>query len=108
MLSVLHVMNTYQDQTFELGADASAEVSVEATESGSGSPATPARKITMKSLMREAAQLAATQGRDLEAFMNVAYKAFLEANPHVREQLADAQVLAELKAMRKLGKVGLA
>jgi hypothetical protein len=108
MLSVKLVMNTYQGQ-FELGADAAAEVSVDNSETGTGSPvAKAAKKITMKSVLKDAAKLAADQGRGLEAFMNAAYKAFLEANPEVREQLADAQVLAELKAMRQAGKVGLA
>jgi hypothetical protein len=109
MLSVGSVMETVQDQTFELGTDAAAEVSVDHSETGTGSPAPRrAKKTTMKSVLKDAAQLAADQGRGLEAFMNAAYKAFLDANPEVREQLADAQVLAELKAMRQAGKVGLA
>jgi hypothetical protein len=109
MLSVRAVMDTVQDQTFELGTDAAAEVSVDHTQTGTRSPAARrAKKVTMKTVLRDAAQLAADQGRGLEAFMNAAYKAFLDANPEVREQLADAQVLAELQALRQAGKVGLA
>jgi hypothetical protein len=63
---------------------------------------------TVKELMRRAARRAAERGASLESFMSAAYGAFLDINPDVREQLAEAQMLAEIQALRSAGKVGSA
>jgi hypothetical protein len=59
-------------------------------------------------LLRRAAQLAAEQGGDTDLFMQAAWAACLEARPGLREELADKELRAQLKKLRKRGLVAAA
>ena len=63
---------------------------------------------TVTDLLREAAQIAGDNDSELDAFMRAAYGAYLEEHPDVRDQLAEAQLLADVAAMRRAGRVGRA
>jgi hypothetical protein len=59
-------------------------------------------------LLRQAARLAAERGSDSEQFMQAAWAACLEARPGLREELADKELRAQLKKLRKRGLIGIA
>jgi hypothetical protein len=59
-------------------------------------------------LLRRAAQLAAQRGAESERFMQAAWAACLDARPGLREELADKELRAQLKKLRKRGLVGAA
>jgi hypothetical protein len=59
-------------------------------------------------LLRRAAQLAAERGTESELFMQAAWAACLDARPGLREELADKELRAQLKKLRKRGLVGAA
>jgi hypothetical protein len=90
----------YIDETLEPGADGVADSNIGSdVRVGSG-------QTTVGELLRNAAELAAGKGASLDAFVNAAARAFLDANPGVRERLEEAQMLAELEALRRVGRVG--
>ena len=59
-------------------------------------------------LLRRAAKLAAERETETEQFMDAAWEACLEARPGLREELADKELRAQLKKLRKRGLVGKA
>jgi len=59
-------------------------------------------------LLRRAAQLAAERGTQTDLFMQAAWEACLEARPGLREELADKELRAQLKKLRKRGLVAKA
>jgi len=59
-------------------------------------------------LLRRAAQLAAEQGAESDLFMQAAWGACLDARPGLREELADKELRAQLKKLRKRGLVATA
>jgi hypothetical protein len=59
-------------------------------------------------LLRRAAKLAAERATETEQFMNAAWEACLEARPGLREELADKELRAQLKKLRKRGLVAKA
>lgn len=67
---------------------------------------TPWRDVVQ--LLRQAAKLAAERGAESEQFMQAAWAACLDARPGLREELADKELRAQLKKLRKRGLVGIA
>ena len=59
-------------------------------------------------LLARAAQVAAKDGVDSEAFVSAAYNAILDASPGMREELVDKELRKQLKTLRKQGLIGLA
>jgi hypothetical protein len=59
-------------------------------------------------LLRRAAKLAAERGAETDRFMEAAWVACLDAVPGLREQLADKELRAQLKKLRKRGLVAQA
>jgi len=59
-------------------------------------------------LLRRAAQLAAEHGAESDLFMQAAWAACLDARPGLREELADKELRAQLKKLRKRGLVAAA
>jgi hypothetical protein len=59
-------------------------------------------------LLRRAAQLAAERDPETDLFMQAAWAACLEARPGLREELADKELRAQLKKLRKRGLMALA
>jgi hypothetical protein len=59
-------------------------------------------------LLRRAAQLAAERAMETEPFMDAAWEACLDARPGLREELADKELRAQLKKLRKRGLVAKA
>lgn len=59
-------------------------------------------------LLRRAAQLAAEHGAQTELFMQAAWTACLDARPGLREEIADKELRAQLKKLRKRGLVASA
>jgi hypothetical protein len=68
--------------------------------------AAPWREVVQ--LLRQAARLAAERGSESEQFMQAAWAACLEARPGLREEIADKELRAQLKKLRKRGLVGIA
>jgi hypothetical protein len=70
------------------------------------------RAIDSSAELREhllrAATGAAAHGVDVDQFMRVAWLAYMEANPGLREQLEDLQLAAQVEALRRNGRVGQA
>ncbi len=64
--------------------------------------------IELEQLLTSAATLAATNDIDVEAFMASAWAACLEANPKLREELADKELKSQINKLRKRGLIGLA
>jgi hypothetical protein len=62
----------------------------------------------IESLLVKAAALAAERGLDAEAFMRAAWTACLDAQPGLREQIAEAAMSAQVEGLRKRGLVGAA
>ncbi|HET7505447.1 MAG TPA: hypothetical protein VFK02_30715 [Kofleriaceae bacterium] len=59
----------------------------------------------VEQLLRRAARLAAEHGVASEGFMEAAWEACLDARPGLREELADKELRAQLKKLRKRGLV---
>jgi hypothetical protein len=59
-------------------------------------------------LLRRAAQLAAERGAETELFMQAAWTACLDARPGLREEIADKELRAQLKKLRKRGLIASA
>lgn len=60
----------------------------------------------MQELLAKAAALCVEQGQDLDAFMSVAWRAYVEARPGYREYLEDQQLRKELDLIRQAGRMG--
>jgi len=59
-------------------------------------------------LLKRAADAAASEGVPSEAFMQVAWQAFLTAHPGMREELEEKALRSELKKLRKRGLIAAA
>jgi hypothetical protein len=59
-------------------------------------------------LLERAAQLAAANGIEGDAFKRAAWNAYLDARPGLRQQLEDKHLRAQLRKLRKRGLVGSA
>jgi hypothetical protein len=62
----------------------------------------------MRSLLVQAAELAASAGLPAEAFAGIAWQAYLRTVPGVAEQLAEAQLDAAIEQLRSSGKLAKA
>ncbi len=56
-------------------------------------------------LLARAAELCVEHEVDIDPFVRGAYSAYLEANPDVREELADRELARQLAEMRKQGRL---
>ena len=56
-------------------------------------------------LLARAAELCVEHEVDIDPFVRGAYSAYLEANPDVREELADLELARQLAEMRKQGRL---
>jgi len=63
---------------------------------------------TLPTLLAKAAELAARDELDPNAFMAAAWDAYLEARPKLREELATKELKKELKKLRKQGLIASA
>jgi hypothetical protein len=59
-------------------------------------------------LLRRAAQLAAASGAEPDLFMQAAWAACLDARPGLREQIENKELRAQLKKLRKRGRMASA
>jgi len=66
----------------------------------------PARELS--TLLERAAAVAASMGVDLDNWMKAAWSAYVDARPGLREHLEDMQLIAQLEALRKTGRIGQA
>ncbi|MEZ4363627.1 MAG: hypothetical protein R3B48_25850 [Kofleriaceae bacterium] len=55
-----------------------------------------------------AAAAAVGESLDLEAFVRLAWDAYVDSHPGLREHLATAQLLAQIRELREQGRVGQA
>ncbi|MBA3396208.1 MAG: hypothetical protein H0T89_26495 [Deltaproteobacteria bacterium] len=62
----------------------------------------------LETLLLRAAKLAADHGVPVEAFVQAAWSAYLDARPGLREELATKELVDELRELRRRGKVGTA
>lgn len=62
----------------------------------------------LEALLARAAELAAAHGVPSEAFMSAAWNAHLDARPGLREELADKELKAQLRKLRKRGLIASA
>ena len=62
----------------------------------------------VRDLMLRAATRAAEQGLDLDGYMRVAWLAYMEASPGLRQQLEEMQLAAQFEALRRSGRLGQA
>jgi hypothetical protein len=56
-------------------------------------------------LLARAAELCVEHEVDVDPFVRGAYSAYLEANPGMREELADRELQRQLEEMRKQGRL---
>jgi hypothetical protein len=75
--------------------------------SPSEGPAEP-WQFAVNLLLTQAAALCVQNGVDLDAFMNGAWSAYLEARPGMRDQLEEAHLRNQLDELRQLGRLGSA
>jgi len=59
-------------------------------------------------LLSQAAALCVQNGVDLDAFMNGAWSAYLEARPGMRDHIEEMQLRGQLDELRKIGRLGSA
>ena len=59
-------------------------------------------------LLKRAADAAASEGIPSDAFMTVAWQAYLAAHPGMRQELEDKALRDELKKLRKRGLIATA
>jgi hypothetical protein len=72
-------------------------------------PEAPANPLlALREHLQRAAALAAELNIDLDAFMKAAWQAYMEARPGLREHLEDLQLVAQIDALRKAGRLGSA
>jgi predicted type IV restriction endonuclease len=64
--------------------------------------------IAVSVLLSQAASLCVQHGVEVEAFMNGAWSAYVEARPGMRDQLEEAQLRGQLDELRRLGRMGAA
>jgi hypothetical protein len=64
--------------------------------------------IAVSVLLSQAASLCVQHGVEVEAFMNGAWSAYVEARPGMRDQLEEAHLRGQLDELRKLGRIGAA
>ncbi len=62
----------------------------------------------LDTLLLRAAKLAADHGVPVEAFVQAAWSAYLDARPGLREELATKELVDELRELRRRGKLGTA
>jgi hypothetical protein len=60
----------------------------------------------LEELLAQAAALGASHGVDADAFMKLAWSAFIDARPGLREQLEEMQLKNQLDELRKAGRIG--
>jgi hypothetical protein len=60
----------------------------------------------LEELLAQAAALAASHGVDADAFMKLAWSAYIDARPGLREQLEEMQLKNQLDELRKAGRIG--
>lgn len=65
-------------------------------------------KSELSALLEHAGQVAAKMDIELEAWMQAAWSAYVDARPGLREHLEDMQMMAQITAMRQRGRVGQA
>ena len=65
-------------------------------------------KDDLAGLLKRAAEVATSEGIPSEAFMAVAWQAYLSAHPGMREELEDKALRSELKKLRKRGLIASA
>ena len=73
-----------------------------------GSPEDVAWTSELAGLLSRAAAIASAHAVDSESFMNAAWNACLDATPGLREELANKQLRAQLKKLRKQGLIAVA
>jgi hypothetical protein len=61
-----------------------------------------------ESLLRRAAESAASEGLPSDEFVTAAWQAYLAAHPGMREELEDKALRSELKKLRKRGLIASA
>jgi hypothetical protein len=66
------------------------------------------KRDDLAALLKDAAQAAASEGIPSEAFMAVAWQAYLAAHPGMREELEDKELRSQLKKLRKRGLIASA
>ena len=62
----------------------------------------------LSTLLGRAADLAASMGLDLDAWMKASWNSYVDARPGLREHLADMQLVEDLEALRRNGRIGQA
>jgi hypothetical protein len=62
-------------------------------------------EVEARSALERAAELAVALGVNLDTFMGAAYAAFLRANPGLRRDIEDVQLLAQVRELRRKGGV---
>ena len=75
---------------------------------GDSEPEAAAPKTELSALLEHAGQVAAKMDIELEAWMQAAWSAYVDARPGLREHLEDMQMMAQITAMRQRGRVGQA
>lgn len=69
-------------------------------------PVSPTTELS--ALLSHAGKVAATMDIELEAWMQAAWSAYVDARPGLREHLEEMQMMAQITAMRQRGRVGQA
>ncbi len=59
-------------------------------------------------LLSHAADLSVQHGVDVDSFMKIAWTAYVESRPGMREHLEELQLREQLDALRKLGRLAAA
>jgi hypothetical protein len=81
----------------------------ERTEAGDATEPTAAPRpwqAEVGQLLQRAAALCSEHGVEVDAYMNGAWSAYVEARPGLREQLEEAQLREQLEELRRLGRLG--
>lgn len=65
-------------------------------------------QVQVSELLARAAALCVEQGVEIDPFVRGAYSAYLEANPGMREHLAEQQLKAQLEQLRERGLIASA
>jgi hypothetical protein len=88
-----------------------------ATSTAQGDPGEPGEPVAVPQrpwhaevvqLLQQAAALCIEHGIDVDAYMNGAWSAYVETRPGMRDQLEEAQLIAQLDELRKLGRLSQA
>lgn len=59
-------------------------------------------------LLSHAAELCVQHGVDVDNFLKIAWSAYVESRPGMREHLEELQLREQLDALRKLGRLAIA